>query len=168
MFLFDVLHAGYADVESKSGRPGSIIKFCAKHMAKPREQYPAMTTRIQIASMPVQSGTLALPSTARKAIGIDLGTTNSVVSLGTWDPSEPEVFHIRCLEVEQPTSESGDHTGTLVPSIVSLTSDKTYVGEGAKRLIASGASRGLRRDREFFFETKNEMGTDRRRAVQRF
>lgn len=102
-----------------------------------------------------------MPSNARSAVGIDLGTTNSVASLGTWDPSHPEVLQIRCLEVEQPTAELGDHIATLVPSIVSLAGGKTYVGEGAKRLAASGASRGLRRNREFFFENKNEMGTDR-------
>jgi molecular chaperone DnaK len=102
-----------------------------------------------------------MPSNARSAVGIDLGTTNSVASLGSWDPSYPEVLQIRCIEVEQPTAELGDHIATLVPSIVSLAGGKTYVGEGAKRLAASGASRGLRRNREFFFENKNEMGTDR-------
>lgn len=121
-----------------------------------------MTIRIQITSLPVQTGAFALPSAQRMAVGIDLGTTNSVVSLGTWNPSDPEAFHIRCLEVEQPTAEAGDHIGTLVPSIVSLAAEKTYVGEGAKRLVASGASRKSRRNRDFFFETKNEMGTDRR------
>lgn len=121
-----------------------------------------MTIRIQISSLPIQIGALALPSASRVAVGIDLGTTNSVVSLGTWDPSDPEALHIRCLEVEQPTAESGDHIGTLVPSIVSLAGEKTYIGEGAKRLVASSVLRGLRRNRGFFFETKNEMGTDRR------
>jgi hypothetical protein len=120
-----------------------------------------MKSEIQIASLPIPLNRLAMPSNARSAVGIDLGTTNSVASLGTWDPSHPEVLQIRCIEVEQPTAELGDHIATLVPSIVSLAGGKTYVGEGAKRLAASGASRGLRRNREFFSETKNEMGTDR-------
>lgn len=121
-----------------------------------------MTLRVLFSSLPVQTAAFALPSNQRMAVGIDLGTTNSVVSLGTWSPCDPEAFHIRCIEVEQPTAEAGDHIGTLVPSIVSLTAGKTYVGEGAKRLVASGASRKSRRNRDFFFETKNEMGTDRR------
>ena len=100
-----------------------------------------MTIRIQISSLPVETGGIAMPSAQRMAVGIDLGTTNSVVSLGTWDPSDPEAFHIRCIEVEQPTAEAGDHIGTLVPSMVSLIGAKAYVGEGAKRLVASGASR---------------------------
>jgi molecular chaperone DnaK len=121
-----------------------------------------MTFHIPLTSLPLVMDDLTLPVTSRQGVGIDLGTTNSVVSIGTWDHLDPTMLHIRCLEVEQPTAELGDHIGALVPSTVSLVSGKAFVGEGAKRLAASSASRGLRRNRDFFFETKNEMGTSRR------
>ena len=61
-----------------------------------------------------------------RAIGIDLGTTNSAVSEIVWDPAvgastaSPETarvpgLQIRTLEIEQPTRE-GVYTSTLVPS----------------------------------------------------
>ncbi len=75
-----------------------------------------MTTRIQLSSLPIHFRALTLPSTPRQAVGIDLGTTNSVVSLGTWDPAEPEVLQIRCIEVEQPTSDLGDQHGAQLPT----------------------------------------------------
>jgi molecular chaperone DnaK (HSP70) len=121
-----------------------------------------MAPRIDISSLPFDALDLSPSSTARHGVGIDLGTTNSVVALGVWDPSDPEAFAVRCLEVEQPTDDLGVSIGALVPSIVGRTGEKSFVGEGAKRLAAKGASRGLRRNRDFFFETKNEMGTDRR------
>jgi molecular chaperone DnaK (HSP70) len=117
-----------------------------------------------ILSLPVDVSGLSLPNTARHGVGIDLGTTNSVIALSGWDPSDPDVLTVRCLEVEQPIEDLGINIGVLVPSVVAVTAGKTFVGEGAKRLVAKGASAGLRRNRDFFFETKNEMGTDRRYA----
>ena len=120
--------------------------------------------KIDISSLPVDTRGLATPSTVHHGVGIDLGTTNSVVAMGIWDPSDPEVFSVHCLDVEQPTDDLGVSVGALVPSIVGRIGEKVYVGEGAKRLVAKAASSGLRRNRDFFFETKNEMGTDRRYA----
>jgi molecular chaperone DnaK (HSP70) len=123
-----------------------------------------ITSRVDISSLPVEMHDRALPNTARHGVGIDLGTTNSVIASSEWNPSDPVAFSVRCLEVEQPTDDLGVNIGALVPSVVGLTGGKAFVGEGAKRLVAKGASSGLRRNRDFFFETKNEMGTDRRYA----
>ena len=51
-----------------------------------------------------------------KAIGIDLGTTNSSIAQITWDPSRGGLLASGCLEI--PQGENGDK-GPLVPSIVS-------------------------------------------------
>ena len=69
-----------------------------------------------------------------RAIGIDLGTTNSAVAEIVWDPAVAAVgdmyrshvsgeqarvpgLQIRTLEIEQPTRE-GVYTSPLVPSVV--------------------------------------------------
>jgi molecular chaperone DnaK len=120
--------------------------------------------KIDLSSLPVEMTGATMASRARKAVGIDLGTTNSVMAIGLWNPADPTEMQIECVEVEQPTVNLGNHIGTLVPSVVAIDNGKPYVGEGAKRLVALGAAQGMRRNRDFFFETKNEIGTDRRYA----
>jgi molecular chaperone DnaK len=104
-----------------------------------------------------------------RAIGIDLGTTNSAVAEITWDPAvgastvSPETarvpgLQIRTLEIEQPTRE-GIYTSPLVPSVVAILPDGTvWVGEGAKRLRAFPTEYGLSFEKNLFYDTKNEMG----------
>ena len=71
-----------------------------------------------------------------RAIGIDLGTTNSAVTEIAWDPASGAPPVLRTLEIEQPTRE-GIYTSPLVPSVVTILPDGTvWVGEGAKRLRA--------------------------------
>jgi len=111
--------------------------------------------------LPVDPNTFPNNGPVRHAVGIDLGTTNSVVALASWDPAAPDTIEVRCLEVDQPTAEAGTHVGTLVPSVVARHGDETYVGEGAKRLVAAGPGLGLEVNRDLFFETKNEIGTGR-------
>ena len=73
-------------------------------------------------------------------IGIDLGTTNSVVSI--LEQGEPKVI---------PTAEGGN----LIPSVVNFASDGTRsVGVIAKRQIVSDAINTVA-------ESKREMGTDK-------
>jgi molecular chaperone DnaK (HSP70) len=102
----------------------------------------------------------APPGRQVRAFGIDLGTTNSVVAEATWSSAEPEVAGIRCIEIDQPTQQ-GLYTSALVPSVVALVDGREYVGEGAKRLVAQGPGLGLQRNRDFFYETKNDIGTSR-------
>lgn len=94
-----------------------------------------------------------LPQEPIRALGIDLGTTNSTVAEVVWDPMDPGSTVARCLEVAQPTME-GRYVHVMVPSMVALYGEKTLVGEGAKRLRAkspelkleqyAAGSRGLR------------------------
>jgi len=104
----------------------------------------------------------SLPRKPLRVLGIDLGTTNSVVAEAIWDPSRPDNAQVRCLEIEQPTATEGTYISTLMPSVIALLNGKEFVGEGAKRLVAASAEYELKRNRQFFFETKNEIGTARR------
>ena len=62
-----------------------------------------ITPRIDISTLPVEMRDRPLPSTARYGVGIDLGTTNSVIALSRWDPSDPAAFTVRCLgRVDKP------------------------------------------------------------------
>ena len=92
-----------------------------------------------------------------RVIGIDLGTTNSVVAEIVWDPKQPHTPSVRCLEIEQIT-ETGIYRHMLVPSVVACLEDETWVGEGAKRLRATGK---LKRNLNLFYECKNDIGTKR-------
>ena len=83
------------------------------------------------------------------------------MAVSTWNPAHPSELQVDCIEVEQPATEASGIVATLAPSVVSLSNGKVYVGEGAKRLLAHAPARGMRRKRDFFLETKNEMGTDR-------
>ena len=104
-----------------------------------------------------------------RVLGIDLGTTNSTVSEIKWDPSMPTVPPARVLEIEQRTLE-GAYTHSLVPSVVALHNGKVLVGEGAKRLRARSAELELDRNRDIFYECKNEIGIKKtyHRAPERY
>lgn len=79
-----------------------------------------------------------------KVIGIDLGTTNSVVSV--LESGEPKVI---------PTAEGG----YLIPSVVSFNADGSRaVGVIAKRQIISNPNKTLS-------ETKRDMGTDKKYKI---
>lgn len=90
-------------------------------------------------------------------LGIDLGTTNSTTAEIRWDPARPESPRARCLEVDQETLE-GKYTHVLVPSVVALHGGRTVVGEGAKRIRARMEPLGLARERDIFWECKNDIG----------
>lgn len=99
-----------------------------------------------------------------RVIGIDLGTTNSTVAqvrLPVEANASPESA-CECLHLEQPT-QMGPYIGALVPSVVAI--DKagaTWVGEGAKRMRAEPQKHGLSVEKNLFYETKNEMGLQKR------
>jgi molecular chaperone DnaK len=93
-----------------------------------------------------------------RAVGIDLGTTNSAVTEIIWNPASAEPSTLRTLEIEQPTRE-GTYTSPLIPSVVAILPDDTvWVGEGAKRLRAFPVEYGLVLEKNLFYDTKNEMG----------
>jgi len=97
------------------------------------------------------------PQKAIRVLGIDLGTTNSVAAELTWEPGLTGIPKARCLEVEQWTTE-GDYIHLLLPSVVALYQGQAVVGEGAKRLRARCAELELVRNRNLFFDCKNDMG----------
>lgn len=93
-----------------------------------------------------------------RAIGIDLGTTNSTLAEVVWDQLLPQEARARCLEVDQET-DSGTYTHILVPSMVAVHGGRVLVGEGAKRLHARTSELGLEQNKHVFLECKNEIGT---------
>ncbi|MEY3392609.1 MAG: hypothetical protein RLZZ322_1458, partial [Verrucomicrobiota bacterium] len=98
---------------------------------------------------------------AFRALGIDLGTTNSTVAEVRWSPETPDAFApAACLEVEQPTL-SGGFTSVLVPSVVCHLADRQLVGEGARRCLSRSVELGLRPQANYLAEAKNEMGVGR-------
>src|ERR1051326_5198840 len=92
-------------------------------------------------------GEKPLPPTSEpmRVVGIDLGTTNSTVSVVTSDPGAPGPLGLKFVEVEQPTYE-GVYTHTLVPSVVALHNGRELVGEGAKRLRSRIVELNLRQN----------------------
>lgn len=92
-----------------------------------------------------------------RVLGIDLGTTNSVVAEIKWDPGNPDEIKAECIEIEQETLE-GCYTHWLVPSVVTINGDKLYIGEGAKRQRADFKKYGLKPKQNLFHEFKNDMG----------
>jgi len=93
-----------------------------------------------------------------RAIGIDLGTTNSAPAEVIWAPASGRRPEIRVLEIEQPTRE-GIYSSPLVPSAVTILPDRrNWVGEGAKRLRAFPTEYGLSFEKNPLYDTKNEVG----------
>ena len=117
----------------------------------------------------------AAAGTARpdtRVIGIDLGTTNSTVAQVRLPIAENFAagFACECVPIEQPT-QMGPFTGVLIPSVVVI--DKTgaiQIGEGAKRMRAEPQRYGLSLEKNLFYETKNDMGLQKRyhRAAEDF
>lgn len=83
-------------------------------------------------------------------LGIDLGTTNSTVSVATMTPAGPTV---KTLHIDQETLQ-GTYTHTLVPSVVALAQGKEWVGEGAKRLRGNHTELYS----SIFHDCKNDIG----------
>lgn len=106
--------------------------------------------------IPEQKG-LSIPDKIVRTIGIDLGTTNSTVAEAVFDPKDKRIIKVRCLEIDQLT-ELGMDTDLVVPSVVTLTGGKTWIGKGAKLLRSKIKERKLVRNRNIFYECKNDMG----------
>jgi len=93
-----------------------------------------------------------------RVLGIDLGTTNSLVAGLTWDSSSPADVRTEILRLAQ-TTIRGDSHNFLVPSIVAIHEGNIVVGDGAK-LLRTRPEAGLLRDSTIFWDTKNEIGED--------
>ena len=99
------------------------------------------------------------PERAFRALGIDLGTTNSAVAEVTFLPGSRPAM--RQLEFEQHSVDRGVHTDVLVPSILALRDGQPLVGFGAKELRARLGELGLQRESDIFWECKNDIGVRR-------
>lgn len=106
--------------------------------------------------IPEQKG-LRITDKIVRTIGIDLGTTNSTVAEAVFDPKDKRIIKVRCLEIDQLT-ELGMDTDLVVPSVVTLTGGKSWIGKGAKLLRSKIKERKLVRNRNIFYECKNDMG----------
>ncbi len=100
---------------------------------------------------------LRLPDPPIRAIGIDLGTTNSAVAEVFSPKTHESPTSAECLPIVQNT-ESGPMTDELVPSVVVPGLD--MIGHGAKMLRGS-IDPPLKRNQDIFYETKNDMGLQR-------
>jgi len=107
-----------------------------------------------------------------RVIGIDLGTTNSTVAQVRLPLTEGSTAEsaCECVPLEQPT-QMGPFTGVLIPSVVVIDKSGTVqIGEGAKRMRAEPQKHGLSLEKNLFYETKNDMGLQKRyhRATEDF
>ncbi len=96
--------------------------------------------------------------TSVRVLGIDLGTTNSLVAGIAWDSTKPAELRAETIRIAQPTL-MGTHHHELVPSLVALHDGKIVVGEGAK-LLRTRSDIGLSRDLNIFWDTKSDIGQD--------
>ena len=76
-----------------------------------------------------------------------------------WDGASGALSEVRCIPVDQDTLQ-GRFTSVLIPSVVALYGNRTWIGEGAKRLRPR-VGIDLRENASFFAETKNDMGIAR-------
>lgn len=99
-----------------------------------------------------------LPTACRKqtrVLGIDLGTTNSVMTEIKWQPgSTPDT---KVIQIEQETP-LGSYTDILFPSVVAIQAGKVWVGEGANRMKKNPQEYKLIQGKNLFSETKLDMG----------
>ena len=95
-----------------------------------------------------------------RAIGIDLGTTNSAVAEVLVTPDTLGTPVARCIDVAQQTS-MGPQLHTLVPSVVAVHDGEVLVGAGAKDLRARVGDFNLQLHRDIFWDCKNDMGVRR-------
>lgn len=99
-----------------------------------------------------------------RVLGIDLGTTNSVMTDIVWDPQAGGEPSITVIEVPQKIRQDGvasELNRELVPSVVALVDGVELVGEGAHRLRSDLLSAGLAPNASIWWEQKNWMGTSR-------
>ena len=115
-------------------------------------------TKIPLSLITSNSDKNELPKSVIRALGIDLGTTNSVVVEAIFDPESGDI-EIKPLEIEQP-SRLGNYTSHLVPSVVACYDGQIWVGSGAKELRShlTDFNFNLKENKNIFWGCKNFMG----------
>jgi molecular chaperone DnaK len=98
-----------------------------------------------------------------RVIGIDLGTTITMVTEVNWDPSSDEPPVVETVKIPQHLDQGGDFEQDLIPSVVAVketsSGEEVLVGEGARRLKTVHSR--FRRNKNIWWESKNEIGTRR-------
>jgi molecular chaperone DnaK len=110
---------------------------------------------------PARSDDLELVDRPIRVLGIDLGTTNSVVTDIIWDPTSGDEPSVETLDVPQLLHDGNEMSSERVPSVVTLHDGVELVGEGAKRLQAAMKRHGLSANRSIWWEQKSLIGTRR-------
>ena len=116
-------------------------------------------TTIPLSLITSNSDKNELPKSVIRALGVDLGTTNSVVVEALFDPENGDI-EIKPLEIEQP-SRLGNSTSHLVPSVVACYDGQIWVGSGAKELRSQLTRFDLKENKNIFWGCKNFMGVRR-------
>ena len=104
----------------------------------------------------VEEGNMA-QQTRNYYLGIDLGTTNSVISWGNISPRQ-QVFNPQVIEFPMMIEGRAMRNGTLLPPYVYFSEDRPIVGEYAKTMISRQTDRVVKWN-------KSEMGTQKRFSV---
>ena len=86
-----------------------------------------------------------------RAVGIDLGTTNSAVSIATLAPDG--TIAVECLRDGQPDDPAAP---VAIPTVVAITDQGQLHGRDARRLLRERVESA--RNKSVFAETKNEIG----------
>ena len=81
--------------------------------------------------MPQKIGNL--PSVAKTYVGIDFGTSTTVVSIATYNNSSKSL-EIQTVPIDQILEDGAETTTDLVPSAIAVSGTKLLVGEGASYL----------------------------------
>src|SRR3989339_337902 len=97
------------------------------------------------------------PQKKVRALGIDLGTTNSTAAEAVFDPESLISVQVSCIPVEQ-TGPDGKSISPFVPSMVAIHKGSAVIGHGAKRMRSHLAENNLMWRKNLFFESKNDMG----------
>ena len=102
--------------------------------------------------LPSQATTL--PALGKTYIGIDFGTSTTVVSIAVYDWNARNV-KVQTVPIEQTLEDGGVTNSKLVPSVIALNGSQLLIGEGASYLKYL-----LQRDEAVWYSFKMQLGED--------
>ena len=102
--------------------------------------------------LPSQATTL--PALGKTYVGIDFGTSTTVVSIAVYDWNARNV-KVQTVPIEQTLEDGGVTNSKLVPSVIALNGSQLLIGEGASYLKYL-----LQRDEAVWYSFKMQLGED--------
>lgn len=90
----------------------------------------------------------------RTYIGIDFGTSTTVVSIASYDESNC-LIHTKSLRMKQKLPDGTIYSSEIVPSVIAWVNKQIFVGEGASQLKYQ-----LKRGKNIWYSFKMELGED--------